>query len=334
MAHPVGEEEVVGVTVLNLAGVTQASVQCTSSSTVRALKVAVAENGGPPVIMQTLTCEDGRLKDDETVHSLGWKGDVTVYMLIEKELNLEKNIEALEPKGDRYFSRSPQGGAHVDLPEAELSTLCELCCKIFLSEPPLLEVPSPVVVLGALSGNLLQLREIFAMCGPLSKTRYICLGHYADRGECGIETLSLLLHYKCKCPESLIMLRGKHECASISRIYGLYDECRRRYNVKLWKSFVRVFNTMPWACVVQSRILCVHSGISLSLPRSFHCSFSRPPRGTSSGDDGDGAQRQAQRLVGRRGSRWELVRTRSGGRLLAGEPVGDGGEERHSGPGL
>lgn len=29
--------------------------------------------------------------------------------------------------------------------------------------------------------------------------------------------------------------KSTQECASISRIYGLYDECRRRYNVKLWK---------------------------------------------------------------------------------------------------
>ena len=28
-------------------------------------------------------------------------------------------------------------------------------------------------------------------------------------------------------------------------IYGLYDECKRRYNIKTWKQFCDVFNRFP-----------------------------------------------------------------------------------------
>ena len=40
-----------------------------------------------------------------------------------------------------------------------------------------------------------------------------------------LETICLLLAYKVKYPENFFLLRGNHECASINRIYGFYDEC-------------------------------------------------------------------------------------------------------------
>jgi len=58
------------------------------------------------------------------------------------------------------------------------------------------------------------------------------------------------------------LLRGNHECAAINRIYGFYDECKRRYNIKLWKTFTDCFNCLPVAAVVDEKIFCVHGGLS------------------------------------------------------------------------
>ena len=86
-----------------------------------------------------------------------------------------------------------------------------------------------------------------------------------DRGKNGIECICLLLAYKVKYPENFFLLRGNHECASINRIYGFYDECKRRYNIKMWKKFQDAFNVMPFAAVVDEKIFCIHAGLSPDL---------------------------------------------------------------------
>lgn len=48
---------------------------------------------------------------------------------------------------------------------------------------------------------------------------------------------------------------------------GFYDECKRRYTVKLWRVFSDCFNCMPVAAVVEDKILCMHGGISPELQR-------------------------------------------------------------------
>merc|ERR1711972_1045650 len=65
--------------------------------------------------------------------------------------------------------------------------------------------------------------------------------------------------------ENFFLLRGNHECASINRIYGFYDECKRRYNIKLWKTFTDCFNCLPVAAIVDEKIFCCHGGLSPDL---------------------------------------------------------------------
>ena len=85
---------------------------------------------------------------------------------------------------------------------------------------------------------------------------------YVDRGKQSLETICLLLAYKVKYPENFFILRGNHECASINRIYGFYDECKRRYNIKLWKTFTDCFNCLPIAAIIDEKIFCMHGGLS------------------------------------------------------------------------
>lgn len=46
---------------------------------------------------------------------------------------------------------------------------------------------------------------------------------------------------------------------------GFYDECKRRYNVKLWKTFTDCFNCLPIAAIIDEKIFCCHGGLSPDL---------------------------------------------------------------------
>lgn len=91
------------------------------------------------------------------------------------------------------------------------------------------------------------------------------MGDYVDRGKQSIEVILLLLCYKIKYPENFFLLRGNHETSNINWLYGFYDECKRRYSIKLWKIFNETFNTLPIVALVDDKILCMHGGISPEL---------------------------------------------------------------------
>ena len=75
----------------------------------------------------------------------------------------------------------------------------------------------------------------------------------------------MLLSYKIKYKNYFFLLRGNHESENINKIYGFYDECKRRYNIRIWKSFCEVFNYLPVAAIIDDKILCMHGGLSPEL---------------------------------------------------------------------
>lgn len=115
------------------------------------------------------------------------------------------------------------------------------------------------------AGGLTCMWFLWPFVSCLSRLAVLFLGDYVDRGKQSIETICLLMAFKVRYPENFFVLRGNHECSSINRIYGFYDECRRRYNVKLWKTFCDVFNCMPVAAIVDEKIFCTHGGLSPEL---------------------------------------------------------------------
>ena len=146
--------------------------------------------------------------------------------------------------------------------ENEVRGLCLKSREIFLQQPILLELEAPLKICGKksliqsyldegssytfkkvdlgnsqLNSNLLfitgdihgqytDLLRLFEYGGFPPESNYLFLGDYVDRGKQSLESICLLLAYKIKYPENFFLLRGNHECASINRIYGFYDECK------------------------------------------------------------------------------------------------------------
>lgn len=150
----------------------------------------------------------------------------------------------------------------VCLKNEEISLICATAREIFLLQPSLLELAPPVKVVGDVHGQYLDLIRVFTKCGFPPLTNYLFLGDYVDRGKQSLETILLLLCYKIKYPENFFLLRGNHECANVTRVYGFYDECKRRCSIKTWKLFIDTFNTLPIAAIVAGKIFCVHGGLS------------------------------------------------------------------------
>uniref|UniRef100_A0A1I7X123 Serine/threonine-protein phosphatase n=1 Tax=Heterorhabditis bacteriophora TaxID=37862 RepID=A0A1I7X123_HETBA len=69
--------------------------------------------------------------------------------------------------------------------------------------------------------------------------------------------------FQVRFPKNFFLLRGNHECASVNKTYGFYEECMRRYqSLRLWQRFQDVFSVMPLTGLVGDKILCMHGGLS------------------------------------------------------------------------
>mmetsp|Transcript_39395 Transcript_39395/g.63931 ORF Transcript_39395/g.63931 Transcript_39395/m.63931 type:complete len:242 (-) Transcript_39395:18-743(-) len=103
------------------------------------------------------------------------------------------------------------------------------------------------------------------MSGYPPKQSYLFLGDYVDRGRNGLECTCLLLCLKIRFPDKIFLLRGNHECESINRVYGFFQECKRRYSQKIWDAHLGLFAALPIAAVVSEKIFCIHGGLSPGL---------------------------------------------------------------------
>ena len=162
-------------------------------------------------------------------------------------------------------AKSYKPNKEVPLLESEIRWLIIKVKAIFMEQPVFIELDSPINICGDTHGQFYDLLRLFDYGGEPPKANYLFLGDYVDRGKNSIETISLLFAYKIRYKENFFLLRGNHESENINKIYGFFDECKRRYSVKLWKLFSDCFNSLPIAALINDKIICMHGGLSPDL---------------------------------------------------------------------
>jgi diadenosine tetraphosphatase ApaH/serine/threonine PP2A family protein phosphatase len=156
-----------------------------------------------------------------------------------------------------------QGGASLTVDR--MYTIIDHSYAVLMAQPMLLRLSAPINICGDIHGQIIDLVSIFTARGAPPSQRYLFLGDYVDRGKHGLECIVLLLGLKVLFPDYVGILRGNHESESICRTYGFFDECKRRFDVKLYKRFTDVFNVLPVAACVEDVALCMHGGLSPEL---------------------------------------------------------------------
>ncbi|CAJ0566528.1 unnamed protein product, partial [Mesorhabditis spiculigera] len=160
---------------------------------------------------------------------------------------------------------------------------------ILITEPMLIEMRPPLIIVGDIHGQYLDLLHIFEMFSTNNRDisskkkrddaddnpagenwngficeNYLFLGDYVDRGPRQIEVIMLLFVCKILWPRQYGLLRGNHENAITNLAYGFEQELNYRFydGNALWAQFNNVFAMLPVAARVGRRILCMHGGLS------------------------------------------------------------------------
>ena len=153
----------------------------------------------------------------------------------------------------------------LNIKEDECNYVIDKAYGILEKEESLLKISAPLYICGDIHGQYYDLLRVFDILKYPPQSTFLFLGDYVDRGKQSLECLLLLLCLKIKYPDKIFLLRGNHECEALNKMYGFFDECKRRLSIKCFKKIITLFNIMPISALINENILCMHGGLSKEL---------------------------------------------------------------------
>ena len=119
-----------------------------------------------------------------------------------------------------------------------------------------------LTIIGDLHGQLSDLLYIIDESGlPSATNKFVFNGDFVDRGENGVEVICILMALYLSEPQNVILNRGNHEDAAITRAYGFMDECIEKYDELTYGMFSEVFRYLPLFVLINECIFIVHGGL-------------------------------------------------------------------------
>jgi len=156
-------------------------------------------------------------------------------------------------------------GSGVKIAASDALFLCQASLNKIQAEPNILELRAPLCVCGDVHGQFVDLLQIFTLAEYPPATRYLFLGDYVDRGTQSLEVICLLLALKLRYPNHIFLIRGNHETREMTEQYGFLVECSSKLNKAIYNEFIKLFDALPLAAIINERIFCIHGGLTPDL---------------------------------------------------------------------
>lgn len=119
-----------------------------------------------------------------------------------------------------------------------------------------------ITVCGDTHGQFYDVLNIFEKFGQADDTHaYLFNGDFVDRGSWSCEVAILLYSLKILYPNRVFLNRGNHETNDMNQVYGFEDECKLKYNERLFRCFSESFQSLPYSTVIGGEYIVMHGGL-------------------------------------------------------------------------
>lgn len=206
-----------------------------------------------------------------------YKSSSDVHKVLQIVQELGKKLVKKSKIEFKQFIKNKLGISEGQMPEIAqvINRIFVMAKELFSKETRILDISSPCFIFGDIHGKLSDLliyqQTLWKTVPLLVPSKYVFLGDFVDRGEYGIESVLYLFCLKILAPDKFFICRGNHEIRSIQETFTFKNECQRKFGKEvgneIWENCNKVFDTLPWAVIVDNSIFGSHGGIPASTMR-------------------------------------------------------------------